>query len=93
MKDFLRLGENVILVVADRLTKYAHFIPPSHPFTRKNIVESIIKEMVKLHGFPSTIVSDRDKFFLSYLWSKLFKMTSTKLNCSSTYHPKTDDQT
>lgn len=53
------------MVVVDKLTKYAHFIPLGHPYTTRD-VEVFLKEIVKFHGFPSTIVLDRDKIFLNH---------------------------
>lgn len=66
-------GVDTVMVVMDSLTKYAHFLPISHPYTVKEIAELFIQEVVRLHGFPSSIVSDRDKVFLSNFWSGLFK--------------------
>jgi len=61
-------GLDIIFVVVDRMTKYAHFFALSHPFTAKVVATLFIKVVVRLHGFPSSIVSDRDNF-MSVFWS------------------------
>ena len=53
-------GKDTIFVVVDRLTKYAHFYALSHPFSAKDGTAMFVREVVKLHGFPASIVSDRD---------------------------------
>jgi hypothetical protein len=86
-------GYDAILVVVDRLSKYSHFIPLKHPYTARSVAEIFCKEIVKLHGIPISIVSDRDPLFMSSFWQELFKMQGTKLKMSIAYHPESDGQT
>ena len=59
------MGMDTIMVVVDRMTKYAHFCPLAHPYTAKEVAAIFVKEVVRLHGFPGVIVSDRDRVFMS----------------------------
>ena len=83
----LSKGLSVIFVVADRLSKFGHFMPLKADFSRSKVAEVFIQNMVKLHGVPKTIVSDRDKAFLSHFWRHLFQAMGTTLFMSSAYHP------
>ena len=86
-------GYEAIFVVVDRLSKYCHFIPLKHPYTARSLAEVFSKEIVRLHGIPVSIVSDRDPVFMSSFWRELFKMQGTQLRVSSAYHPESDGQT
>ena len=86
-------GKDVILVVVDRLTKYAHFISLSHPYTVASIISLLTDTVFKLHGIPVVMVTDRERIFTSNLWQSLFKAMDVKLHLSTAYHPQTDGQT
>ncbi len=86
-------GKDTIMVVVDRLTKYAHFIPLKHPFTARDIARVFMDTIYKLHGCPKSIVSDRDKIFTSQFWTELFRLLGTQLKMSTSYHPEIDGQT
>lgn len=86
-------GMSVILVIVDRFTKYAHFLPLSHPYSAASVAEAFIQGIFKLHGMPRTIISDRDPLFLSLLWEAFFKAQGTELCKSIAYHPQSDGQT
>jgi transposase InsO family protein len=82
-----------ILVVVDKLTRYAHFIPLSHPYTAQTVAQEYMDKVFRLHGMPLALVSDREKIFTSQFWQHLFKVSGTQLRMSTAYHPQTDGQT
>uniref|UniRef100_A0A2N9EG81 Integrase catalytic domain-containing protein n=1 Tax=Fagus sylvatica TaxID=28930 RepID=A0A2N9EG81_FAGSY len=86
-------GFTVIMVVVDRLTKYAHFLSLKHPYTTKVVAEIYVKEISRLHRMPRSIATDRDKVFTSQFWTEYFRLQGSELWMSSAYHPQTDGQT
>jgi hypothetical protein len=86
-------GKSVIMVIVDRLTKYAHFCALSHPFKASTVATAFMETVQKLHGSPKIIVSDRDPIFTGHFWTELFSCLGTQLAHSSSYHPQSDGQT
>ncbi|BAF14549.1 Os04g0389000, partial [Oryza sativa Japonica Group] len=85
-------GKTVILTVVDRFSKFAHFIPMAHPYTATSVAAAFFSEIVRLHGVPASIVSDRDPVFTSTFWRELFRLAGVRLNLSSAFHPQSDGQ-
>ena len=81
-----------IWVIVDRLTKSAHFIPVWTKYTTEKLAEVYIREIVRLHGVPESIVSDRDPKFTPRFWKSLQEHLGTKLLFSTAFHPQTDGQ-
>ena len=81
-----------VWVVVDRLTKSTHFLPVRTDYSLNKLAELYIKEIVRLHGIPVSIISDRDPRFTSRFWGKLQESLSTRLNFSIAFHPQTDGQ-
>ena len=80
-------------MIIDRLTKSAHFVPIKNGMSMVKLAWIYIEQIVKLHGIPSSIVSDRDLRFTSKFWEILQAALGTKLRLSSAFHPQTDGQT
>jgi len=81
---------NALLVVVDKLSKFAHFIPLRHPFTAATVACLFMDHIYRLHGMLLAIISDRDRIFTSAFWKTLFSIAATTLRMSSAYHPQTD---
>lgn len=85
-------GNDAIWVIVDRLTKSAHFIAMKVSYPPEKLADIYVEEIVRLHGVPITIVSDRDPRFTSRFWKQLQQALRTQLTMSTSAHPQTDGQ-
>jgi hypothetical protein len=81
---------NAVLVVVDKFSKFAHFVPFCHSFTAASVARLFMDHIFKLHRLPVAIISDRDRVFTSRLWRLLFQLAGTELRMSTIYHPLSD---
>ncbi|KAA0040658.1 hypothetical protein IC582_025605 [Cucumis melo] len=86
-------GFGTIMVVVDRFSKYATFIPCSPDVKVDEAARLFFKNVVKLWGIPKSIISDRDPRFTGKFWRELFKLMGIELNFSTSFHPQSDGQT
>jgi hypothetical protein len=78
-------------MVVDRFIKYCHFILLAHPYTMESVAQAFFTDVVRLHGVPQSMVSDRGPIFTSFWW-ELMRLMGTKLHMTTTFHPQSDDQ-
>jgi hypothetical protein len=88
-----KITYNAILVIIDRFTKYAEMIPFHNKYTAEHLGYVILDRLIRHHGIPKTIISDRDKLFTSNYWTTLVALIGIKRKLSTAYHPQTDGQT
>ena len=87
-----RRQHDAIWVIVDRLTKSAHFLPVSNDDPLDKLAQLYVEEIVRLHGVPISIVSDRDPRFTFRFLSSLQDAMGTRLHFSTDFHPQTDGQ-
>ena len=80
------------MVIVNRFTKSAHFIPFRVGQSTEALAEKYMREIVRLHGVPVSIISDRDTRFASRFWDSLQRSLGNKLKLNTTFHPQTDGQ-
>jgi hypothetical protein len=88
-----RSGNDATVVFVDKLTKMVHYAATTTTVTAPQLADIFMREIVRLHGVPESILSDRDPRFTANFWKALWSMLGTKLVMSTAYHPQTDGQT
>ena len=86
-------GFDSLLVVVDRLSKQAHFVPTVKTLDAAGLAQLYITSIFKLHGLPSSIVSNRGSVFTSLFWTKVTSRLGIQCKLSTAYHLQMDGQT
>ena len=79
-------------VIVDRLTKSTHFLGVQMTFTLEEFCRLYIREILRLHGVPVSIVLDRDPRFTTHFWESFQRTMGTQLMMSTAFHPQMDGQ-
>ncbi len=82
-----------ILTIIDKLTKYSHIIPTYNKSNAIDISNLLYHHVIRIHGLPLSIISDRDVRFTSMVWKSIHKVMGVKLSMTSPYHAQSDGQT
>jgi hypothetical protein len=88
-----RSGHDAIVVFVDKLTKMVHYVATTTNVTAPQLATLFMREVVRLHGVPEAILSDRDPRFTAHFWRAFWAQLGTTLTMSTAYHPQTDGQT
>jgi hypothetical protein len=88
-----RSGNDAIVVFVCRLTKMVHYVATTSNVTAPQLATIFMREVVRLHGVPEAILSDRDPRFTAHFWRAFWEQLGTTLTMSTAYHPQTDGQT
>ena len=88
-----RAGHDAIVVFVDKLTKWATYVPTRTDVDAPSLARLFFDQVVRLHGVPESLVSDRDPRFTSLFWRALWQQLGTGLLMSTAFHPQTDGQT
>ena len=83
---------DAVLTVTDRATRMVHLIPTNAHETDEDTADLFLRNVVRLNGLPSSLISDRDPRFTSSLWSTICERLDVKLLLTTAYHPQTNDQ-
>ena len=83
-------GFDYLWVIVDRFTASVHLVPTTTTVRASELAWLFIREVVRLHGLPSSIVSDRDSKFVSKFWREVHRLLGSRLLMSTAYHPQTD---
>jgi hypothetical protein len=86
-------SNDFLLVVVDKFSKMVHLIACKSTIKAEEVAQLFYDQIVRLHGFPEFIISDRDSKFTSEFWGELWKLCGTRMKMSTSYHPQTDGQT
>ena len=88
-----RSGKDAIVVFVCKLTKMVHYVATTTNVTAPELADIFMREVVRLHGVPESILSDRDPRFTAHFWRAFWTHLGTTLTMSTAYHPQSDGQT